>query len=57
MTLFFTDNMHLGSRPMDLLDAVAAYDITKYSTIALSIGGNCLENFKDRLKMTIKSCC
>ena len=39
---------------MDLLDAVAAYDITKYSAIALSVGGNCLEKFKDRLKMTRK---
>ena len=44
--------MRLGSRPLDLLDAFAAYDITKYSAIALSVGGNCLENFKDRLKMT-----
>ena len=41
-----------GSRPMDLIDFRIAYNLNKYDVIALCVGGNCLENFRDRLKLS-----
>ena len=38
---------------MDLTEILTAYNLNKYDVIALCVG-NCLENFRDRLKLSCK---
>ena len=37
---------------MDLIDIRIAYNLSKYDVIALCVGGNCLESFRDCLKLS-----
>ena len=37
---------------MDLIDIRFAYNLSKHDVIALCVGGNCLESFRDRLKLS-----